>query len=281
MPSIFTILLACSIQQVPVELRFKQVFPDRINGKMERSPGQGRVVLLIHGLKIHPLQGGLAARAEFHSWQESRSHLVKALGRDADVFALAYSQTADVETISRASGLADAVEKMRFLGYHEIVLAGHSAGGILARLFIEDHPYAPVTKIVQICAPNLGSSWANAEAKLQKVQGPFLQSLTKPWRQNISRERRDRLIPRRVQFVCVMGTMGPLGDGLVSCRSQWPEELQSQGVPVVRMATTHFVVMHTKKTADQLAGLIQRDHPRWGAREVEAARASVMLKTPR
>jgi pimeloyl-ACP methyl ester carboxylesterase len=260
-------------------MRFKQVFPDYGNGMMERSPGQACGVLLIHGLKIHPLHGGLAARAEFHNWQDSRSHLVKILGRHADVFALAYSQTADVEVISRAPGLAEAVAKMRALGYQEIVLVGHSAGGVLARLFIEDHPDAPVTKIVQVCAPNLGSSWAQPEAKLQKVQGPFLQSLTKPWRLNSSRERSDRLVPRRVQFVCVMGTMGLLGDGLVSCRSQWPEDLQSQGIPVVRMATTHFVVMHTRKTAEHLAWLIQRDYPRWGPRQVEAARTSALIKS--
>jgi pimeloyl-ACP methyl ester carboxylesterase len=280
MSSLFTILLACTIQQAPVEMRFKQVFPDHVNGRMERSLGQGQAVLLVHGLKIHPLQGGLASRAEFHNWQEPRSHLVKALAKGADVFALSYSQTADLDAISRAPGLVDAVEKMRSLGYAEIVLVGHSAGGVLARLFVEDHPYAPVTKVVQVCAPNLGSSWAQAEAKLQKVQGPFLQSLTKPWRQTISQERSGRRIPPRVQFLCVMGTVGPLGDGLVSCRSQWPEELQNQGIPVVRLATTHFVVMHSKKTAVQLADLIQRDYPRWGPREVQAARASMLLKTP-
>jgi pimeloyl-ACP methyl ester carboxylesterase len=281
MSTILSLLFACSIQQAPVEMRFEQVYPDRFDKMMQRSLGQPAAVILIHGLKIHPLQGGLAARAEFHTWQAPKSALVQALGKDADVFSLAYNQTADLETISRSPGLANAVDKLRFLGYREIILVGHSAGGILARLFVEDHPYAPVTKVVQICAPNLGSSWANPEAKLQKVQGPFLQSLTKSWRQRSSVERGDRLIPPRVQFLCVMGMIGPMGDGLVSCRSQWPEDLQHQGIPVARLATTHFVIMHSKKTAVQLAALIQRDQPRWGPQQVEAARVSALMKPSR
>jgi pimeloyl-ACP methyl ester carboxylesterase len=262
-------------------MRLEQVYPDRFGKVMERSFGQPGAVVLIHGLKIHPLQGGLAARAEFHAWQAPKSTLVQMLGKGADVFALAYNQTADLETISRAPGLDNAVAKLRFLGYRDITLVGHSAGGILARLFVEDHPYAPVNKVVQICAPNLGSSWANPEAKLQKVQGPFLQSLTKAWRQRSSAERSDLLIPQRVQFLCVMATVGPVGDGLVSCRSQWPEDLQRQGIPMARLATTHFVIMHLPKTAVQLAALIQGDHPRWPPQQVAAARASTLLKTPR
>jgi len=276
--SILTILVACSIQQPPVEIRVEQVYPDRVGKMTARSPGQARAVLLIHGLRIHPLQGGLAARAEFHSWQLPKSAIVQALAQNADVFSLSFNQTADLETISRAPALANAVERLRFLGYREIILVGHSAGGILARLYVEDHPHAPVTRVVQICAPNLGSSWAKAEAKIQKVQGPFLESLTKSWRQKVCSERSDRLIPRRVEFLCVMGTIGPIGDGLVSCRSQWPEDLQRQGIPVVRLATTHFVVMHTKKTATELAILIQRYQPRWGPQQVEAARVSALLK---
>jgi pimeloyl-ACP methyl ester carboxylesterase len=275
MSAIFTVLLAWPIQQVPVEVRFEQVFPAGPNGRMEPSPGQTRAVVLIHGLRIHPINGGLAKRAEFHGWQEHKSAIVTSLGKSVDVFALAYSQNADLETISRAPGLANAVEKLRFLGYKEITLVGHSAGGVLARLFVEDHPQAPVNKVVQVCAPNLGSSWAKADAKWNKVQGPFLQSLTKNYRLSVLRERTDRLVPANVQFLCVMGTMGTLGDGLVSCSSQWPEDLQRQGMPMARLATTHFVVMHSKKSAPTLAGWILHDQPRWRADQVEAARASL------
>jgi hypothetical protein len=281
MSAILTLSLVFALSYPPVEVRFEQVYPDRVAKIMLRSVGETRAVVLVHGLKIHPLKGGLAARAEFHNWQEPKSALVQTLGRHADVFAISYNQTADLETIARTPGFENAVEKLRFLGYQEIILVGHSAGGVLARLFIEDHPYAPVTRVVQVCAPNLGSSLASPEAKLQKVQGPFLQSLTKPWRQKVCYERSDRLIPRRVQFLCVMGTIGPVGDGLVSCRSQWPEDLQRQGIPMAKLTTTHFVVMHTKKTAIQLADLIARDQPRWGPQQVEAARVSALMKASR
>jgi pimeloyl-ACP methyl ester carboxylesterase len=278
MPAVYAVFLACSLHQARVEVRIEQVYPLWTKGTMVRSQGQARAVVLIPGLKIHPLKDGQAARAEFHDWQRAGSPLVQALGKNADVFALAYCQNVDLETISQSPGIDNAVQKLRFLGYREITLVGHSAGGVLARLFVEDHPYAPVTKVVQICAPNLGSSWAKAEIGFHKVQGPFLQSLSKSWRQNICWKRSNRLIPQRVQFLCVMGTMGTLGDGLVSCRSQWPEDLQRQGIPVVRVPTTHLVVMHSKKTAAYLADLIQRDHPRWPAAQISAARMSYLRK---
>jgi pimeloyl-ACP methyl ester carboxylesterase len=278
MSAIVAVLLACSIQQASVETRFEQAFPKHGYGKMARSPEQTRAVVLIGGLIVHPLHGSQAARAEFHSWQQSASPVVKALAGHADVFALAYCQNIDLETISRARGFELAIDKLRFLGYREIILVGHSAGGILARLFVEDYPQSAVTRVVQVCAPNLGSSWAKAEVGSRKVQGPFFQSLTKDWRRTVSQKRGDKLIPAHVQFLCVMGTMGNFGDGLVSCQSQWPEDLQRQGIPVVRLPTTHLVVMHSKKTAAYLADLVQREQPRWSPFQVEAARASLLPK---
>ncbi len=278
MSTILPVFLACWLQQAPVEIRFDQVYPNRVRGVMERSAQQRRAVVLIHGLKIHPVHGSLAAHAEFHSWQEPGSFLVQALGKDADIYALAYCQTVDLDTISQAPAFERALEKLRFLGYKEITLVGHSAGGVLARLFVEDHPQSPVTRVVQICAPNLGSSWAKAELGSRKIQGPFFQSLTKGWRHNIGHLRGDKVIPPDVQFLCVLATVGTLGDGLVSCQSQWPEDLQRQGIPVVRLPTTHMVVMHSKKTALILADQIVRDHPRWRSFQVEAARESILHK---
>ena len=278
MSAMFPVFLACLLQQAPVEIRFEQVYPNRGNEGMERSPQQARAVVLIHGLKIHPLHGSLATRAEFHSWQQPGGLLVQTLGKNADVFALAYCQNVDLDTISQSPALERAVAKLNFLGYREIILVGHSAGGVLARLFVEDHPDGPVTRVVQICAPNLGSSWAKAELGSRRIQGLFYQSLTKGWRQNVCRLRKDKAIPADLQFLCVLGTVGTLGDGLVSCQSQWPEDLQGQGIPVVRLATTHLAVIHSKNTAPVLAELILRDQPRWQAVQVEAARESILHK---
>jgi pimeloyl-ACP methyl ester carboxylesterase len=278
MSAIFPVFLICLPQQAPVEIRFEQVYPNRTGKAMERSAGQVHAVVLIPGLKIHPVHGSLAAKAEFHNWQEPGSFLVPALSKDADVFALTYGQTADLDTISQAPSFENALEKLRFLGYREITLVGHSAGGVLARLFVENHPDGPVTRVVQICAPNLGSSWAKAEVGSRRIQGLFYQSLTKSWRQNVCLVRKDKLIPANVQFLCILGTVGTLGDGLVSCESQWPEDLQRQGIPVVRLPTTHLVVMHSKKTAQVLAELIVHDHPRWQPIQVEQARESILRK---
>jgi len=279
MSAIFPVFLTCLLQQVPVETQFEQVYPNRVKTSMERSAGQIRAVVFIHGLKIHPLHGSLATHPEFHNWQEPGSFLVQTLSKDADVFALAYSQTADVDAISRAQGFDQAVQKLNFMGYKEITLVGHSAGGVVARLFVEDHPDGPVTRVVQVCAPNLGSSWAKAEVGSRKIQGSFYQSLTKRWRENVCRLRNDKTIPAGVQFLCVLGTVGTLGDGLVSCQSQWPEDLQRQGIPVIRLQTTHLAIMHSKKTALVLAEQIVRDHPRWGEVQVETMRESILRKS--
>jgi pimeloyl-ACP methyl ester carboxylesterase len=279
MSAVYPIFLTFLLQQAPVETQFEQVYPNRVKQSMERSAGQWRAVVLIHGLKIHPLHGSLATHPEFHTWQEPGSFLVQALSKDADVFALAYAQTADLDTISQAQGFDQAVQKLHFMGYKEITLVGHSAGGVLARLYVEDHPDGPVTRVVQICAPNLGSSWAKAEVGSRKIQGAFYQSLTKNWRQNVCRLRKDRFIPANVQFLCILGTVGTLGDGLVSCQSQWPEDLQRQGIPVLRLQTTHLAVMHTKKTGLVLAEEIVHDRPRWREIQVEAARENILRKT--
>src|SRR6266481_2076616 len=51
----------------------------------------------------------------------------------ADVFALAYSQEVGVERVAETPVLRQAVSKLKALGYREVVLVGHSAGGLVAR----------------------------------------------------------------------------------------------------------------------------------------------------
>jgi pimeloyl-ACP methyl ester carboxylesterase len=205
---------------------------------------------------------------------------VHELGLSADVFAFCYSQNAEVETIARAPGLALAVQKLRFLGYREIILIGHSAGGLLARLFVEDNPSAGVTRVVQVCAPNLGSSWGQADISVHNVQEKFIESLTPSYRRTASAQRAQRRIPPGIDFVCVVGG-GPLGDGLVSPASQWPDDLQAQGIPMTHLNTTHFTVMHSRKIAPVFAELARTSQPRWTAQQVETARGQYLHPAPK
>src|SRR5438445_9632385 len=113
--------------------------------------------MLVHGLRIHPLRPNLAARALKYEWQEPKSELVKALSREADVFAFGYAQTVSLDEIPHSPGFRQAVAELRTAGYREIVLLGHSAGGVICRLFVENYPDAGVTKVIQTSAPNTGS----------------------------------------------------------------------------------------------------------------------------
>src|SRR5438105_857551 len=83
----------------PIETRFQQVAPRPREG-MERTPGRARAVLLLHGLGIHPINNAKVYEPLFHDWQQPGSVLVKALARDFDVFAFAYSQNSRVEAVA-------------------------------------------------------------------------------------------------------------------------------------------------------------------------------------
>ena len=49
------------------------------------------------------------------------------------------------DRIAGSAALADNIRRVRQLGYKEIILLGHSAGGVIVRQFVEDHPDAGVT----------------------------------------------------------------------------------------------------------------------------------------
>src|SRR5947208_1981309 len=90
----------------PVESRLKQVAPlPADNVAMERSPGQKRAVVLIHGLGVHPIRKSLVEQAGYRCWQEHDSTLVRQLAPLADVYSLAYSQNAPIERIIDLAGL--------------------------------------------------------------------------------------------------------------------------------------------------------------------------------
>ena len=271
-----------------VETRFHQVHPaakdkmtlaslERI-GPMERTPGRTRAVLLVHGIRLHPISNTRVYEPQFHDWQLPGSLLIKSLGRDADVFAYAYGQNTRLETLAAAPSLAQAVGRLRFLGYSEIVLVGHSAGGVMIRLFVEDTPRCGVSKVIQICAPNDGSSWARLNFSVVKDQELLLQSLTRKERLLRNELRAEKRIPADIDFVCVVGGSGSLGDGLIACNSQWPVDLQKQGIPAIRLNTTHLTVMRSPKTVEKIVELVRESHPRWSEDKVQQMRKSILTQ---
>jgi hypothetical protein len=258
--------------RAPLDVRFAQVAPAGEPAAVRRSPDRTRAVVLLHGLKIHPFNPAGSTRAELSLWQKPNAGLVTALAREADVYSFAYAQHVRIDDVADY-GLAPYVESLRTAGYTEIVLVGHSAGGLIARLFVEDHPKSGVTKVIQVCAPNGGTSWAKINLAVRQRQEAFLSGLTREARTTALQERSDRCVPEGVEFVCVVGQLGRTkGDGLVTGTSQWTEELQEQGVPVVTVPAVHMTVMMTNAATEAIVELVKNPQPRWKPAEVEAAR---------
>jgi pimeloyl-ACP methyl ester carboxylesterase len=227
--------------------------------------------VLIHGLFVHPISKENVSRAHLHTWQKPDCLLVKRLAQEADIYAFSYAQTVTADDIAECAELEKNVRQLRQKGYREIILLGHSAGGVIARQFVEDHPDAGVTKVIQVCAPNIGSGWAKMQT-VRANQIDFLHSLTKPARRRSLTERADIQIPRHVEFACIVGTGTVMGDGLVSNRSQYPPDLQKQGIPAYPFASTHWMVLRSHKGVELAARLVRESQPRWDAKQVEAVR---------
>jgi pimeloyl-ACP methyl ester carboxylesterase len=214
-------------------------------------------------------------KPHFRDWQERDARLVKALVRNGDVYAFAYSQEVPVEQVASGSSLGANVRALREMGYTEIVLIGHSAGGLVAREFVEDHPDAGVTRVIQVCAPNGGSTWAKLPA-VRKNQLPFIHSMTKDARRKVIAARQDRHIPGEVEFVCVVGTGAPGGDGVVAREAQWSDDLQRQGIPAVAVDVTHASAMRSAKAVDMITKLVLKDLQRWDTIKVTEARKVIL-----
>jgi len=258
-------------EQVATEFVQLQPRPDptRLNMWKRAHP---RAVILIHGLLVRPLSEAPAKGAVLHSWQRPDSTLVKTLAADSDVFALAYSQNVPVQEVAQTAALPGYIARLQVMGYREIVLVGHSAGGIISRQFVEDRPQSGVTKVVQICTPNDGSSLAKANLTLRKGQEPFMESLSKPARQRQLQERSGKIVPPNVEFVCIVAMNGLGTDGIVGCHSQWSEDLQRQGIPFVAISATHNHAVRKKRHADEIARAIREPQPRWSEEKVEVMR---------
>lgn len=259
-----------------VETQFMQVVPVKQEQRWWAKPQQTRAVVLIHGLYVHPFSKANVARPHLHSWQKPDCLLVKRLAAEADVFAFSYAQTASADDIADCPELTAIVRRLRRQGYREIVLLGHSAGGVIARQFVEDRPDCGVTKVIQVCAPNSGSGWALLPA-VRGNQIEFLESLTKPARSRSLSARQDKRIPEHIEFACIVGIGGVVGDGMVLTRSQYPPDLQRQGVPAYPFNGNHWSVLRSARGAELVARLLREPQPRWNAKQVEAIRRQLLM----
>jgi hypothetical protein len=276
----------------PVETKFVQLAPvQREVAPFAKTAKQTRAVLLIHGFRPHPLDSKAALQANWHSWQKADSGLVQALAKESDVFAFAYSQNDTVEHIAEGAAFVKSVAELKRLGYAEIVLLGHSSGGLIARQFVEDHPDAGVTKVIQVGTPNGGTAWAKATFGVSKDEQVFLQSLTPDGRKQVLKDRADKKVPEKIEFVCVVCRVVPSaeksgddaegdstvpGDGVVCCDCQWTDDLQRQGIAAVCLPCGHLNVMRTKPGEEKIAELVRQKQPRWEQTKVNAEKPTIL-----
>ena len=254
-----------------------QAAPVSKDAKWTRSPKHTQAVVLIHGFHYHVLNSSVP-KAELRHWQKPDSTIVKALAKNADVFVFAYGQNVPLDVVVKDSKLGISVTQLQKLGYSDITLVGHSAGGLIARHFVEDHPDVGVTKVIQVCSPNGGSSLASLTAP--KSQKQFMDCLTIPNRLKCLETRADKFIPDQVQFVCVVARMDPKSktDGVVQCANQWTADLQKQGVPAICVTGSHRDVVREAKLVETLATLIRDKQDRWPPQRINEAKKEIFGK---
>lgn len=293
--TLLSAILATILAVPSVDTKFARVAPESQHDAIVRSENKDRAVVLVQGLYPHPFSDDNVAIAMWQDWQKPDSELVQKLGNESDVYSLAYAQHVSVHQIGESARLRDKIDQLDKLGYDEIVLVGHSAGGLIARQFVEDHPNSGVTKVVQVCAPNGGSMLGKAEIYVRRSQEVFLTSLTSDSREQWLAERADKLIPNNVEFVCVVGhkqcrfewdlscrffTWRPSadvrGDWIVSSKNQWSRDLQDQGIPVVPVSTCHLWIVQQDAGIETIARLVRDEQPRWTPARVQAARRDVL-----
>lgn len=236
---------------------------------IELRPTKDRAVLLLHGLLLHPIRQEKAGRPVMHDWQQPKADLVQTLRRDFDVYSFGYAQTVPVDAVSLADGLRTGVGRLKAAGYTDVVLIGHSAGGLIARQFVERFPDAGVSKVIQVGSPNTGSELARIGVGLPKPQVPFIKSLAPKSRL----EAVPRLLPDGVEACCVVCKVARLSsDAMVGLESQWPADLQKQGVPAALVQVTHFDAMKAPHAVKTIAELAREPLARWTPEQVEQGR---------
>jgi pimeloyl-ACP methyl ester carboxylesterase len=258
---------------IDVPMEFWGIAPS-VSGKqmpaLERK--HDRAVVLIHGLKAQVFSPERAEHPDPHNFQKPKSELVKALADDFDVFGVSYAQVGPVDWVAAAPQLRDGIKALRFAGYKDIILVGHSAGGIIARRFVEANPSAGVTKIIAVASPYLGSGWAKLpQPLLPKSQVVFIHSLLPEVREETARNSAAKL-PEGFQFCCVVCKLPRLdSDTTVGVESQWPRDLQKIGVPASLVSCNHFDAMKHEKAVQAIVELAKGKVVRWSQADVEKA----------
>lgn len=273
-PALFALVLVGAPATAPeLQTELWQVAPGSTAKKIAtpaKPLAHTRALVLIPGLHFHPLRPVKAVKPEVRHWQQPKSELVKALAKDFDVFAFAYAQTASLDEVARSAGLRDCVTVLRDAGYTEVVLVGHSAGGLIARQFAEQNPTAGVSKVIAVASPFAGAEAANLNVGYPKAQAPFVKSLTPDARKAAVGANG---LSKEIEFACVVCKVKRHdSDGLVTTRSQWPEDLQRLGVPAVLATVSHTEAMDEAESVKTIAQLASGKLTRWSGEEVEAAK---------
>jgi hypothetical protein len=260
------VLMALLLVQDPTPPELKTRFWELKDG------GKARAIVLVHGLRVQVFNEAKPNEAVSPEWQSSDSTVCRMLSKHGSVFGFSYSQNRKVQEIPPS--LLPHILKLKADGYGEIVLVGFSAGALIARQFVEDHPEAGVRKVIQVCPPNGGSDLGKLDRAARESQEIFIRSLRKDERERILRERAEKgvKVPDGVEFVVVLGSVAGSGDCVVSREAQWTPDLRDQGIPVARIDLPHCFAMNTESCALTLCRLLTTPHPRWSKEGVEAAR---------
>jgi pimeloyl-ACP methyl ester carboxylesterase len=244
-----------------------------VEGDTKLKARRERAVVLVHGLLPRVWHPDRAEKPEAHDWQVRDGRLVKALADDADVYGFSYAQTRSVDEVAYSRGLREGIAAVKAAGYKKVVLIAHSAGGLVCRRFVETFPDAGVTKVIAVACPFAGSGWANLPGfTLPKTQVAFIHSMSPDVRERLAKDREVKL-PEGVEFAVVLckANRGD-GDTVVGLRSQWPEELQKQGVPVVLANCNHFEAMLCEPCSKEVLTLVTGKVVRWDEEKTAQAR---------
>ena len=254
---------------VPTE--FWQIRPEPFAaGAAFRKTGD-RAVVLIHGLMVHPLNADAAKHPYPHDWQHPDGDLVRGLADGFDVYGFSYAQTRAIDEPGFLRGLGRGVLVLKAAGYREIVLVGHSAGGVIARQFVERYPKIGVTKVLTVAAPHHGSGLARIPFGVPAVQRPFIRSLAPPAREAACRG--CPKLPPEIEFCCVVCKLSwAAGDTVVAADSQWPVDLCAQGVPAVVVPVSHMDAVKDEMAVRTIVGLARHRLVRWTPAQVAQGR---------
>ncbi|VTT96366.1 : Abhydrolase_6 [Gemmataceae bacterium] len=269
-PSLPLVVAAFVAPAVELPTELWQVAPER-KGAFAINPPRtkDRAVLLIPGLKIHPFRPSYATRPDLREYQQPNSELVRTLAKDADVFAFGYAQTVPLDAVAMSPGLRAAVGRLKQAGYEEIALIGHSAGGMIARVFAEAHPDSGVTKVITVASPHGGAELASLKVGYPKVQAAFVESLAPAVRAQVAGTGK---LDDKLQIACVVCKVKRIeADGLVRLPSQWPDDCRKAGVPAVLVQTDHWHAMLAPQSVKVLGELAREKLTRWTPEEVEKA----------